>query len=176
MLWRDKRPNPAASAAVSDLFGEKRPVDPLSTTDGCFWAAITLFSAIKERHGATEAERIFRTLGAPSGRYRKKLRDNMLLTFLELLHQHHGFNRQQAARFIAEYNAKLRKEGRKDDCLGPTGSTSEETMRKELGRLIDEYPDNAISKLLRESKSGRRRKTIPKAGTVSRKQKARPKR
>jgi hypothetical protein len=177
MLWRGKHSNSAASAAVSALFGDKPTVDPLSTTDGCWCAAVGLFSAIRERHGTAQAERIFRKLGAPTGRQREKLQDAMLLSFVGLLHQLHGIKKiQQAARYIAEHNAKLRNEGRKEDCLGPSGSTSEDALRQHLGRLIDDYPDEAISKLLRESKNGKPAKTSGVARPVSRKQKARPKR
>jgi hypothetical protein len=167
MLQRRNRSNPAASGAVSDLFGDKPTVDPLSTTEGCLSAAITLFYAIEKRHGVTEAQRIFRSLGAPSAQKRRRLRERMLLQFLELLHRLYGFdNPQQAARYIAEHNAKLR--------LGPSSNTSEDNLRKYIGRLIDDYPDEAISKLLHESKNGKREKTSGVERPVSRK-KARPK-
>lgn len=166
MLRRGKHSNPAASAAALDLFGDNPP-DPLSTTDGCWCAAVGLFSAIEKRHGVTEAKRIFRNLGAPSAQRRRRLRERMLLQFLELLHRQYGFNRlQQAARYISEHNAKLR--------LGPSGSTSEDALRRYLGRLIDDYPDEAISKLLRELKSRRDpAKTRRAARPGSRKQKTR---
>jgi hypothetical protein len=122
MLRRGKHSNPAASAAVSALFGDKPTVDPLSTTDGCRQAAITLFFAIRERHDAAQAERIFRSLGAPSVPQRRKLRERMLLQFLELLHRVYGFDKQhQAARYIAELGRarRLRPQNPHAQCKTP---------------------------------------------------------
>jgi hypothetical protein len=133
MLRQAKHSNPAASAAVSDLFGDKPPVDSLSTIDGCFGAAVWLFSAIEKRHGTAQAERIFRTLGAPSPGHRRKLRDNMLLTMYDILKgQNPRWTVHRCAREIAARNARLPREDR----LGPSGSKSGDTIRVHLHLLI----------------------------------------
>ena len=147
MLRRGKHSNPAASAAASDLFGDKPP-DPLSTTDGCWCAAVGLFSAIERTPRRHRGEAHFPQSRSPIGSKAQKAPGAHAASVSRTSASAIRIQRQQqAARYISEHNAKLR--------LGPSGSTSEDALRRYLGRLIDDYPDEAISKLLRELKSRR---------------------
>src|SRR5262249_23305713 len=106
----------------------KDSADPLGTIDHCWSTAVNLFSEIEKRHGTTVAKRLFRSLGSPSPRQRKKVQDAMLLSTYEI----YGGNVQRFARYLAETNKKLPKERR----FGPRGSTNVDTLRVYIRRVI----------------------------------------
>jgi hypothetical protein len=127
-----KRPNPESSAVVSDLLAEVP--DPLGTAENCWCAAVNLFSEIKKRHGAAEAERIFATLGAPSARQRRKFQNVLLWSYYEIgLAQ--GWSVKKIARHIAEQNSR----SPAVDRIGPRGGQSAEALEKQIHRLKDQH-------------------------------------
>jgi hypothetical protein len=97
----------------------------------CWCAAVNLFSEIEKRHGKALALRVFAQLGAPTGAQRKRLQDACLYTFFEVT-QRQGWTIQATARRIAELNKTWPPELR----LGRSGSTSEDALRQQLGRIV----------------------------------------
>ena len=106
-------PSPPRASAVTDLFPEGLPtqpsashfqaaVDPFTNEEHCWGSAVQLFHKIEEHHGIDVAKRMFKALGAPTKRQRKRLQDAPLWSAYEIFREHDGVGLKKAALLIHE--------------------------------------------------------------------------
>jgi hypothetical protein len=107
------------------------------TTAKAFTAAHILFATIQGRHGMRVAKKIFATLGAPSAKDRKEVRENYLRIYYDEVGKPHGWSMERCAQELSQKLASSMDELDLD--IFGRRHVEKEALRKRFNRLVKPY-------------------------------------